>query len=272
MLEAILYAALSVTVIGLVCAVMLVIAAKFMSVPENEKIKLVRECLPGANCGACGYTGCDGYAKALAEEEGVKTNLCTPGGDAASRAISEVLGVEFEDTVEMVATVRCCGDCNTAGDKALYRGIESCKAAKLIYGGEKMCTFGCLGYGDCVSVCPNEAICINNGIAHIDTRKCIGCGLCAKACPNTLIHMMPDVKRNVISCSNKEKGAVARTKCKNACIACRKCEKTCPSGAITVADNLASIDYDKCTNCGACDDVCPVGYIREADYSGFHNN
>ena len=60
MLEAILSAVISVTAIGIICAVMLVVAAKFMSVPENEKVKKIRECLPGANCGACGYTGCDG--------------------------------------------------------------------------------------------------------------------------------------------------------------------------------------------------------------------
>ena len=272
MLEAILYAVISVTAIGLICAIMLVIASKFMSVPENEKIRAVRECLPGANCGACGYTGCDGYAKALGECECSKTNLCIPGGDKVSKDISDILGVEFEDTVEQVATVRCCGDCNTNGKKAEYKGIESCAAAKMIYGGENLCTFGCLGYGDCAAACPQDAICIEDGIAHIDTRKCIGCGLCAKTCPNSLIHMMPDVKRNVITCSNKEKGAVAKQKCKNACIACRKCEKACPSGAITVADNLASIDYDKCTNCGACHEVCPVGCIREADYSGALRN
>lgn len=272
MFEAILYAVLSVTAIGLVCAVMLVIAAKFMSVPENEKVKMVRECLPGANCGACGYTGCDGYAKALGECECSKTNLCIPGGDKVSHDIADVLGVEFEDTIEQVATVRCCGDCNATDKKAEYKGISTCKAAKMIYGGENLCTFGCLGYGDCAAVCPQDAICIENGIAHIDTRKCTGCGLCSRTCPNGIIHMMPDVKRNVITCSNKEKGVVAKQKCKNACIACRKCEKTCPSGAITVADNLASIDYDKCTNCGACDDVCPVGCIREADYSGALRN
>ncbi len=272
MLVAILSAVISVTAIGLICAAMLVIAAKFMSVPENETVKKIRECLPGANCGACGFTGCDGYAKALGEEEGTKTNLCIPGGDKTSRDISDILGVEFEDTIEQVATVRCCGDCNTAGKKAEYAGIKSCKAAKMIFGGENLCTFGCLGCGDCAAVCPRDAICIENGIAHIDTRLCIGCGLCAKNCPNDIIHMMPDVKRSVVSCSNKEKGALAKAKCKDACIGCKKCEKTCPAGAITVADNLASIDYDKCTSCGECAKACPVGCIREADYSGALRN
>ena len=56
-------------IIGAVAALILVIASKYMSVPENEMFPAIRECLPGANCGACGYAGCDGYAKALAEGE-----------------------------------------------------------------------------------------------------------------------------------------------------------------------------------------------------------
>ncbi|MBQ8475376.1 MAG: RnfABCDGE type electron transport complex subunit B [Clostridia bacterium] len=261
MLEAVLYAVVSVTVIGLLCAVMLVVAAKFMSVPENETKKALRECLPGANCGACGYTGCDGYAEALCNGE--KTNLCIPGGDATSKAISDTLGVEFVDTIEQAAVVRCCGDCNVATIKAEYDGIKTCAGAMMIYGGEKLCTYGCLGFGDCANACPNDAICIENGIAHVDPRRCTGCGLCAKTCPNSVIEMRVLVKNTAISCSNKEKGAVARNKCKNACIACKKCEKTCPEGAITVADNLASIDYSKCTNCGACVEACPVGCIKK---------
>lgn len=261
MLVAVLYAVISVTAIGLVCAIMLVVAAKFMSVPENETQKALRECLPGANCGACGYTGCDGYAEALCNGE--KTNLCIPGADATSQAISDVLGVAFVDTEEQVAAVRCCGDCNTALFKAEYDGIPTCRGAKMIYGGEKLCTFGCLGYGDCQAVCQYDAICMENGIAHIDPRRCTGCGMCAKTCPNKVIELRPLVKTTAVLCSNKEKGAVSRAKCSSACIACKKCEKTCPNGAITVVDNLANIDYSKCTDCGECVKACPVGCIKK---------
>ena len=264
-MNSIVIAVVIVAAIGLIAGLGLAIASIVFAVPVDEKEVKVRECLPGANCGACGYTGCDGYAKALGECECSKTNLCIPGGDKVSYEIADILGVEFQDTIEQVATVRCCGDCNTNGKKAEYKGIASCKAAKMIFGGENACTFGCLGQGDCVAACPHDAICMENGIAHVDTRKCIGCGLCAKACPNGLIHMMPDIKRNVITCSNKEKGVAAKQKCKNACIACKKCEKTCQHGAIKVIDNLAVIDYDKCEDCGECAKVCPTGRLKIVD-------
>ena len=104
-------------IIGAVAALILVIASKYMSVPENEMFPAIRECLPGANCGACGYAGCDGYAKALAEGEETKTNLCVPGADGAAAAIAEIMGVEAEDVVEMVAYVKCNGNCETAKHK-----------------------------------------------------------------------------------------------------------------------------------------------------------
>lgn len=269
----ILNAVIPVVIIGVICAVVLVVASKFMAVKENEKIPEIRECLPGANCGACGFAGCDGYAKALAEVEGTKTNLCVPGGDSVSKKISEILGVEFEDVVEQVAVVHCMGDCKYTCDRVDYSGIKSCAAAKLIFGSKGECSYGCMGLGDCVSVCPNNAICIENGIAHINTKNCVGCGLCTKACPNHLITLMADVERVIVSCSNKDKGAYTRKACKNGCIGCRKCEKVCPSGAIKVVDNLAVIDYDKCPDCddfGVCARECTTGCISVADFSGLH--
>ncbi len=256
--------------IGLLCAVMLVLAAKFFAVEENEMVAQIRECLPGANCGACGYAGCDGYAQALGEEEGIKTNLCIPGGDAAAQAISALLGVECEDVVEQVAVIHCYGDCTHTANKMDYVGIQSCEAAKLLYGGAGKCVYGCMGLGDCAAVCPQGAICIQNGIAHVDTRKCIGCGLCAKACPRGLIEILPDVERVLVTCNNTEKGAAVRTKCSNGCIGCKKCEKNCPHGAIRVENNLARIDYALCTDCGACAENCPVGCILVSDLSGIH--
>ena len=139
-----------------------------------------------------------------------------------------------------------------------------------MYGGQGKCVFGCMGFGDCAKVCPQGAICIKNGIAHIDTRKCIGCGLCAKACPRKLIEIVDDVEKVLVTCNNTEKGALVRGKCSNGCIGCKKCEKNCPEGAITVTDNLAKIDYSKCTHCGECAKNCPVGCILVSDLSGLH--
>ena len=256
-------------VMGLVAGILLTVVSKLFEVKTDPRTEEVNEALPQINCGACGYTGCDGYAKALAEG-GVKTNLCIPGADAVSQKISDILGVEFEDTVEQVATVRCCGNCENTEKKAIYSGIESCAAAKLIFGGDNTCAFGCLGRGDCAAACPYGAICMDDGIARVDSRKCVGCGLCASRCPQKIIHLMPDVKRQVIACSNKQKGADAVKVCKASCIGCGLCAKACPAGAITVTDSLASINYEICTECGSCAAVCRRGCIRTADYSGKH--
>lgn len=260
-----------VTVIGILCSVMLVAASHFMEVPVDEKEKNLRECLPGVNCGACGYTGCDGYAKALADGSTTKVNLCVPGSDKVANDIANVLGVEAEDVVEKVAFIQCIGDCEHRTKKQVYEGIQSCAAAKQLYGGEASCTYGCIGLGDCVKVCPTEAICIENGIAHIDPRKCIGCGLCAKACPNNLMIIFEDYEKMAVACSNREKGAVARKKCDHACIKCHKCEKSCPVGAISFVDNLPVIDLVKCIDCGTCAEVCPVKCIVKNNFIGKNN-
>ncbi len=272
-MEAILTAVIPVVIISLICAAVLVAASKLMAVKENEKIPQIRECLPGANCGACGFAGCDGYAKALAEGETAATNLCVPGGDSVSKQLSEILGVEFEDVIEQVAVVHCAGDCNYTQDRVEYTGIKSCAAAKLIFGSKGECAYGCMGLGDCVNACPNDAICLENGIAHINTRECVGCGICVKTCPNGLITLMADVEKVIVTCSNRDKGAVTRKVCKNGCIGCKKCERVCPSGAIKVEDNVAVIDYSKCPDCddfGVCARECTTGCIMISDFSGIH--
>lgn len=266
----ILLATAVVAVIGLACAIMLVLASKFFAVPEDKTFTDIRECLPGANCGACGYAGCDGYAKALASDDSVSTNLCTPGANAVARQIADILGKEPESVIEQIAVVRCYGDCNHTVNKMDYVGINSCEAVKTMYGGKGKCGFGCMGLGDCVNACPQHAIKLENGIAHIDPRACIGCGLCVRTCPQGLIALMADEERLLVTCSNKEKGAVARKKCSNACIGCKKCEKNCSTGAIKVENNLASIDYSLCTKCGLCAENCPVGCILVSDFRGVH--
>lgn len=254
--------------IGALCAVILVAASRYMSVPINKTIQKVRACLPGANCGACGFAGCDQYAEAMVADKSVKINRCIPGADAVAHELAKVLGVQFEDVVEQVAVVCCRGDCMVTSDKMNYQGIQSCAAAQLLFGGKGRCIFGCIGLGDCVKVCPNHAISIHDGIAVVRASLCSGCGLCAKTCPKGLIAMMADVERVAVTCNNREKGAATRKACSRGCIACKKCERECPNGAIAVVDNLARIDYDKCTNCGHCAEVCTVGCIEVADFTG----
>ena len=249
------------------CAVLLTVSSAFFGVKEDERAAELRECLPGANCGACGYSGCDGYAKALSEGKTDNVSLCIPGGDGTAKRLGEIMGIEAGDVVERVAYVACNGSCLPEERKYDYDGPKTCKSANMNYSGDRLCTYSCLGYGDCVKVCPRDAICITDkNIAQIDPRKCIGCGLCANICPNHIIKLVKDTERVVVKCSNHSKGAEVRKYCANGCIACKKCEKSCPEGAITVIDNLAVIDYDKCVGCGICKKVCPVGVIHEGSF------
>ncbi len=267
----ILAAVIPVVIIGIICAAVLVIASKLMAVKEDERLPAVRDCLPGANCGACGFAGCDGYAKALCEEPGTPANLCVPGGGSTAKQLGEVLGVDAGEVVQQVAFVHCSGDCRHTADKVVYSGIESCSAAKLMYGGKGSCVYGCLGLGDCANACPQNAIVIRDGLAAVRACDCIGCGICVKACPNHLISLVPDTKKTVVACSSRDKGAVTRKICSNGCIGCKKCERVCPTGAVKVTDNVAVIDTEKCTDCGACAEVCAAKCIKTVDLQGGHN-
>lgn len=183
--------------IAVVCAVILTVASHFFAVKKDEKALAIRECLPGANCGACGFSGCDGYAKALSEGKASETNLCVPGGDKCSREIAEILGVEAGAVIEQVAYVSCNGRCDMP-KKYDYQGPKNCWAANMGYQGDRFCTFACLGYGDCVAACPQDAIVIDNGVARVKPIKCIGCGICVRTCPNGIIRLVDDTVKVVV--------------------------------------------------------------------------
>ncbi len=265
MLENIIYAVVVTAGVGLICGALLSAAARFMAVKEDRRVGKLRECLPGANCGACGYTGCDSYAKALVEE-GAKTNLCVPGAAFVAEKVAAILGVEAEAVCELTAFVHCGGTDDVARDKAVYDGVKSCRAASMLYGGQKACAYACPGFGDCAAVCPTRAIVVENGVARISPALCIGCGLCEKTCPKHIISLIPRASRVALVCSNRESGATVRKECAKGCIACRKCEKACPTNAIKVENNLSHIDREKCVHCGKCAAVCPVHCI--ADFGG----
>ena len=246
---------------GLICALILVVASHFFNVAEDEKTTRIRECLPGVNCGACGYSGCNEYAKALANNQS-EPNLCIPGSTQVANQLAEILGVSVSASKPKVAFVKCNGKCGEENQKAVYDGIRTCKASSQLYGGTFNCRFSCLGCGDCAAVCPTGAICMESGIAYVDPEACIGCGKCVKTCPKNIIILRPDDSAVSVMCSSRDTGAIARKACENACIGCKKCEKICPEGAITVNNNLAEIDFEKCKACGLCVGTCPVGCIK----------
>ena len=247
---------ISVSVIALLCGILLVVAAKVMAVEENPLFAPIRECLPGANCGACGFSGCAGYAAALAKGE-AQPGLCAPGGKEAAAAIANILGTDAVDVQPKTAVVRCMGTCERTSDRMEYDGIRTCAAAVQLFRGPGSCSYGCIGFGDCAAVCPEGAISVCEGIAHVDPDKCIACGKCAKACPKQLIDIVPNSAIAMVRCSNKDKGAITRKVCTAGCIGCMKCQKNCEAGAIKVVNNLASVDPAKCTGCGKCESVCP---------------
>ncbi len=250
-----------VVVIGLVLAVVLTVAAKVFFVPVDETQANLRAELPGANCGACGFAGCDDYSSALAKDHSLSTALCPVGGAAVAEKLAAVLGVEAAREEPKKAVVRCNGNCDARADILEWKGINTCSAARQFFGGMKACAFGCIGLGDCERVCDYQAIQVCNGVAVVNRENCVACGRCAKGCPTGIISLIPERSTVVVQCSSTAKGAVARKQCSNACIGCMKCTKVCKFEAISVENNLARIDPDKCKNCGLCMKECPTGAI-----------
>ncbi|MBQ0020314.1 MAG: Fe-S cluster domain-containing protein [Bacteroidales bacterium] len=256
--------------IGLIAAVILFLASKKFAVHEDPRIAQVAEVLPQANCGGCGYPGCSGFAAACvkAADGGSLGELnCAPGGNAVMEQVAGILGLQASASAPKVAVVRCNGSCEARPRVVEYDGTRSCRIQQMTGNGETACGYGCLGGGDCVEACKFGAISINpaTGLAEVDEAKCTACGACAKACPRGIIEIRPagpKGRRMVVLCNNKDKGAIANKACKSACIGCGKCVKTCEKfEAITLENNLAWIDPDKCKMCRKCEEACPKGAI-----------
>ncbi len=254
----ILSAIIIVAAIGLIAGLGLAVASVVMAVPVDEKAEKIREVLPGANCGACGFSGCDGYAAALSEGKTTETNLCSPGGGSVSNEIAKITGLAAGSVIPQAAVVLCQGSCDNCDTKLNYNGVLSCSMAQQLFGGPKTCNYGCIGFGDCVKACPYNAIKICDGVARIDPTMCRACKMCVNTCPKHLIELLPlNVDQAAVLCKNGNKGASTRKECKTGCIGCMKCVKVCESDAVSVSGNKAHVDSSKCTGCGKCTEVCP---------------
>ena len=249
-------AVLVLSVMGLVFGGVLAYASRVFAVEVDERIPLIIEVLPGANCGGCGFAGCNAFADAIVN--GIaKTGGCPVGGNATAGKVAEIMGVASEHLDRYGARIICGGNNENAMKKYRYSGINDCLSAMRLGSGDKACTYGCIGLGSCVKKCPLGAISIVDGIAVVSPEKCIGCGLCVPNCPKKVISLVPYDKKVNTACRSCDKGAASRQYCNVSCIGCKICEKNCPDEAIKVKDNLAVIDYEKCTDCGICVEKCP---------------
>ena len=248
--------------IGLLCGIALAVASRVFAVKLDPRIETIEKALPGANCGGCGFPSCHAYAQNMVEG-GAEPNRCVLCDAEAAGKIGNVLGKAAAAIEKKIAAIKCYGG-GTAVKSFDYGGIPSCRAASLYSGGDKLCSYSCLGFGDCVEACPFGALSRSGREAPIVSRdRCTGCGNCVAVCPKNVIVLIPRKASIHIACNSKEKGKVVRQVCEVGCISCNRCIKKCPESALSMQDNRVCIDYSKCTSCGLCIEECPRKIIKD---------
>ncbi|GHV19659.1 ferredoxin [Spirochaetia bacterium] len=254
----ILQTAIFAAVLALILGILLAIFRKVFHVETDVFVALIRETLPGANCGACGFPGCDGFAAAVAAKEAAP-DKCTVSDAESAKKRAELVGGSA-DTKVVVAITACQGIHGVAKEKGIYTGFQTCRGAKISSGGTKQCAWGCMGFGDCVAICQFGAIAIGaNGIPVVDEAKCKGCKMCIAECPQGLIREIEKGQKGSFAfCNNRNtiKPMVKKT-CSTGCGKCGACEKACPNEALKLVNGIPVIDYTKCKSCATCVDKCP---------------
>lgn len=262
---------ISLSLLALLSAVILYFVAQKFKVYEDPRIDEVAAALPQANCGGCGFAGCRNFAEALVGAESFEGLNCPVGGAEIMGLAAKMLGKEAPAVDPMVAVLKCNGSPEVRPRTSRYNGARDCRISNSLFIGETDCSYGCMGYGDCVRACQFGAIHIDiaTGLPVVSDDKCNACGACVRACPRHLIELRKKAKKDrkiYVACSNCDKGGPARRACKVACIGCNKCLKVCEYGAITIENNLAYIDAVKCRLCRKCVAECPTNAIIEVNF------
>ena len=253
--------------LGLAASIILAVASRVFYVKEDPRVEAVVEALPGANCGGCGFAGCEGYATAVVNDPSVPANKCCAGGAATSIAVGELTGKTVAEAEPLYALRRCDKLAGKVAPRYQYQGMPSCAAAALMRGGTDVCVYSCLGFGDCVQVCPFGAMEVRDGLVRVDRSKCTGCGVCVAACPRGILELTPQRGRVAVYCNTRDKLRAVMDVCDVGCIKCGKCIKTCPAKAVRLEDNRIVIDHLLCLSYGpiceeACVGTCPRHILR----------
>ena len=246
----------------LILGVIIGLVANLFAVKTDPRIEETEELLPGANCGGCGFAGCSDFAKACVSGDATpdKCPVCD-GGNIAK--IEKLLGLDAGGAEKQVAVVMCGGDNSDAQKAVKYNGINDCKAAALVAGGDKGCEYGCLGFASCSRACPFDAIEMKNGLAIVHPELCVGCGKCVATCPRNIIKMVPASVEVHVYCSSKDKGAAKKKVCNVPCIGCRKCVKVADEGQMEIDGFLVSVNYDNPPSKDIIEAAkCPTGCLR----------
>ncbi len=251
--------------LGFVAAVVLAIASRVFYVDEDPRVEAVLDVLPGANCGGCGYPGCEGYAVAVVQEPSVGANLCVAGDAKTTANVGELTGKAVSEADPLISVRRCEKIEGQVLARFEYQGMASCaSAAELGSGlGVDACKYSCLGLGDCFKACPFDAIILEDNIAKIDPDRCIGCGKCVPACPRNILELVPKSARVMVFCSTKDKAKAVTSVCSVGCIACTLCVKKCPANAVEFTDNIVKINHHICKEYGeSCNEACVAACKR----------
>ena len=271
MSQIILFTIITLVGIGAAAAIILYFVAQKFKVFEDPRIDQVEEALPAANCGGCGFPGCRNFAETLVKTESWDDLFCPVGGNDTMAKAASILGKQAIEQAPRVAVIRCNGAPEFRPRTNVYDGAPTCAIAHSLYTGEGGCPHGCLGEGDCVVVCNFDAIHMDpvTELPVVVDDKCTACGACVDACPRDIIELRKKNKKDrkiFVSCINEEKGPVPRKNCSVVCIGCSKCFKVCPYDAITMNNNLAFIDSEKCKLCRKCVVECPTSAILELNF------